>query len=270
MRVRFISLLIIIIGLSSCKLINRDRMLQTDDDYPYSQFTEKIDLEYKISPNDFISFQIFANDGFQLINIGAVGTTGGTSIQSGMNTVAGTSTGMNMGTVGTGNGYMVEYDGFIKLPVIGRTYVKGLTVRQMEMMLEDMFAQYYHKPFVILRVNNRRVFVFAGGGTKIVPLMYDNTTLFEVLANIGGIPENGKADKIKIIRGDLKNPEVYMINLSTLEGIKNYDLVMQGNDIIYIETRKDAVTKTLTLLTPYLSLLTTAILIYGLATQFGK
>jgi polysaccharide export outer membrane protein len=236
-------------------------MLQTDDDYPYSQFTEKIDLEYKISPNDFISFQIFANDGFQLINIGGGGTSGGTGTAGGMATGA---------SGGSGGGYMVEYDGFIKFPVIGRTYVKGLTVRQMEMMLEDMFAQYYHKPFVILRVNNRRVFVFAGGSTRVVPLMYDNTTLFEVLANIGGIPENGKADKIKIIRGDLKNPEVYMINLSTLEGIKNYDLVMQGNDIIYIETRKDAVTKTFTLLAPYLSLISTAILIYGLATQFGK
>lgn len=263
MRLRFISFLIIIVGLSSCKLINRDRMLQTDDEYPYAQFSDKIDREYKIAPNDIITFQLFANDGFQLINIGGTGTSGmsGSSSQQ----ATGATQGSSAGTV-----YTVEYDGFIKLPVVGRTYVKGLTVRQMEMMLEELFAQYYHKPFVMLKVNNRRVMVFAGGNSKVVTLVNDNTTLFEVLATIGGMPENGKADQIKIIRGDLKNPEVYMINLSSLEGIKNYDLVMQGNDIIYIETRKDAVTKTLGLLTPYLSLLTTAILIYGLATQFGK
>jgi len=222
-------------------------MLQTDEDYPYAQFSDKIDREYKISPNDIITFQLFANDGFQLISI--VGGSSG---------------------AGGGGTYTVEYDGFIKLPVVGRTYVKGLTVRQMEMMLEDLFAEYYHKPFVMLKVNNRRVMVFAGGNTKVVTLVNDNTTLFEVLATIGGMPENGKADKIKIIRGELKNPEVYMINLSTLEGIKNYDLVMQGNDIIYIETRKDSVTKTITLLGPYLTLITTAILFYGLAIQFGK
>lgn len=257
MRGRLISFLIIILGLNSCKVINRDRMLQTGDDYPYSQFTEKIDREYKIAPNDIITFQLFANDGFQLINIGG----GGSGMQPQGNQ------GQQSGGGGT---YTVEYDGFIKLPVVGRTYVKGLTVRQMEMMLEELFAEYYHKPFVMLKVNNRRVMVFAGGNSKVVTLLNDNTTLFEVLATIGGMPENGKADQIKIIRGDLKNPEVYLINLSTLEGIKNYDLVMQGNDIIYIETRKDAVTKTLGLLTPYLSLLTTAILIYGLATQFGK
>lgn len=260
MRARFISLFIIIIGLGSCKLINRDRMLQTDDDYPYAQFSDKIDREYKISPNDIITFQLFANDGFQLINIGGTGTSGVSSQQT-----TGATQGSSAGTV-----YTVEYDGFIKLPVVGRTYVKGLTVRQMEMMLEELFAEYYHKPFVMLKVNNRRVMVFAGGNSKVVTLLNDNTTLFEVLATIGGMPENGKADQIKIIRGDLKNPEVYMINLSTLEGIKNYDLVMQGNDIIYIETRKDAATKTIALLGPYLSLISTAILIYGLATQFGK
>jgi polysaccharide biosynthesis/export protein len=261
MRVRLFIFSLIIIGLSSCKLINRDRMLQTGDDYPYAQFSEKIDREYKISPNDIITFQLFANDGFQLINIGGGSSSSG----------AGQSQG-NQGQQANGGGgtYTVEYDGFIKLPVVGRTYVKGLTIRQMEMMLEELFAEYYHKPFVMLKVNNRRVMVFAGGNSKVVTLMNDNTTLFEVLATIGGMPENGKADQIKIIRGDLKNPEVYMINLSTLEGIKNYDLVMQGNDIIYIETRKDAVTKTIALLGPYLSLISTAILIYGLATQFGK
>lgn len=238
-------------------MINRDRMLQTDENYPYAQFSDKIDREYKISPNDIITFQLFANDGFQLINIGGTGSAG----QQGTQGVQ-----SNSG----GGIYTVEYDGFIKLPVVGRTYVKGLTVRQMEMMLEDLFAEYYHKPFVMLKVTNRRVMVFAGGNSKVVTLVNDNTTLFEVLATIGGMPENGKADQIKIIRGDLKNPEVFMINLSTLEGIKNYDLVMQGNDIIYIEIRKDSVTKTIALLGPYLTLISTAVLIYGLATNFGK
>lgn len=263
MRARFISFLIIITGLSSCKLVNRDRMLQTDDEYPYAKFSDVIDREYKIAPNDIITFQLFANDGFQLINIGSTGSAGTASSSSQQGT--GVTQSSSIGTV-----YTVEYDGFIKLPVVGRTYVKGLTVRQMEMMLEELFAEFYHKPFVMLKVNNRRVMVFAGGNTKVVTLINDNTTLFEVLATIGGIPANGKADQIKIIRGDLKNPEVYMINLSTLEGIKNYDLVMQGNDIIYIETRKEAVTKTLALIAPYFSLISTAVLIYGLATRFGN
>lgn len=259
MRVKIVGYLILLLTVSSCRLVNRERMLQTDENYPYAQFSDKVDRDYKIAPNDIVNFQLFANDGFQLINIGGTLNNSNAGLQNGQ-------TGQNT----SGVSYTVEFDGFIKLPVVGRTYVKGLTVRQMEMMLEDLFAEYYHKPFVILKVTNRRVMVFAGGNTKVVTLQNDNTTLFEVLATIGGIPENGKADQIKIIRGDLKTPEVYMINLSTLEGIKNYDLVMQGNDIIYIETRKEVVQKSLTAIAPYLSIVTAALLIYSLATRFGN
>ena len=91
-----------------------------------------------------------------------------------------------------------------------------------------------------------------------------------MLAASGGIPENGKADQIKLIRGDLKNPEVYLIDLSTLKGIKNADLVLQANDIIYIELRKDYVRKVLAETAPILailSLVTTTIALIGVFTK---
>jgi polysaccharide export outer membrane protein len=104
----------------------------------------------------------------------------------------------------------------------------------------------------------------------VVPLENDNTTLFEVLAASGGIPENGKADQIKLIRGDLKNPEEYLIDLSTLKGIKNADLVLQANDVIYIELRKEYVTKVFARITPYLVIMSTLITSFILVNQFTK
>ena len=41
--------------------------------------------------------------------------------------------------------------------------------------------------------------------------------------------------RIKIIRGDLKNPTIYLVDLSTLEGMKDANLFMQAGDIIYFE-----------------------------------
>ena len=224
-------------------------MFQTPQDFPYTQVNDQVDIDYKISSNDIINFQLYSNDGFQLINI-----VGGTEASG-----------------GSGSGtYTVEPDGFIKFPILHRIYVKGLTIRQLEMMLEDIFAEHYHKPFVILKVTNRKVYVFAGSKTQSVTLINDNTTLFEVLAGMGGVPENSFADQIKIIRGNPKNPEVFKIDLSTIEGMKNSGIVIQGNDIIYIETRKDVINKSLLLLTPYFTLISTGILIWGLTSGFGK
>ena len=64
--------------------------------------------------------------------------------------------------------------------------------------------------------------------------MNDNTTLFEALAQAGGL-NGGKAYKIKIIRGDLRNPQIFLVDLSTIKGVVKSDFVLQANDIIYIE-----------------------------------
>lgn len=233
--------LLITILLTSCdKYLNQSLLLRTGNDYPYSEFNELTETEYKLAADDRLEVRLFTNDGSGLINLGTSST----------NVLVG---------VGTNLSVKIESDGFAKLPLFGRVYLSGLTIRQAEMLIEDRFSQFYNNPFVLLEVTNKRVMIFAGSNTSVVTLENDNTTLFEVLAMTGGLPDDGKADKIKLIRGDLKNPEVFLIDLSTLSGMKNANLVMQANDIIYIETRKGYVRKILSELAPYLAIMTTVI-----------
>jgi len=225
--------------------LNRSFMMRTNKAFEYAQFDGSEAVEYRVSPNDLISVRVYANNGFQMVDI-----TGGSGSNGGSLTLP----------------LKVEFDGFVKFPIIGRIYIAGLTARQAEMLLEDRLTEYLNNPFVLLEVSNKRVTIFAGASTSVVALVNDNTTLFEVLAASGGIPENGKADQIKLIRGDLKNPEVYLIDLSTLKGIRNADLVLQANDIIYIEIRKEYITKGLAQVAPFLaliSLVTTTVALIG-------
>jgi polysaccharide biosynthesis/export protein len=83
------------------------------------------------------------------------------------------------------------------------------------------------------------------------------------LALAGGITD-GKAHRIKLIRGDPKNPEVYLIDLSTISGMKQSNLVLQANDIIYVEPRPKVAQRILENLTPYLALISATLLIYSL------
>ncbi|MBP9151898.1 MAG: polysaccharide biosynthesis/export family protein [Flavobacteriales bacterium] len=222
-------------------------MLRTGKDYPYSTFPEVQDKEYRLAADDRIAVRMFTNDGSGLINVAA-----------GSNVMVGGGTTLDI---------KIESDGFSKLPLFGRVYLEGLTIRQAEMLIEDKFSEFYNNPFVLLEVSNKRVMIFAGSNTSVVTLENDNTTLFEVLAMTGGVPEDGKADRIKLIRGELKNPEVYLIDLSTLYGMKNANLVLQANDIIYIETRKGHVRKVLLEIAPYLAILTTITSTIAIVTQ---
>lgn len=230
---------------TGCRSLNPSVMMTTGKNFKYSAFPPSQPMEYKISPNDALSFNIFSNDGFKLIDVTTMAEAGGSNVR-----VFSTSGGLK---------YQVEFDGSVKLPLLGRIILKGMTVREAETFLEEKYSTFYNKPYVLLEVTNRRVIIFPGseGAAKVVALENENTTLMEALAAAGGISQSGKAYNVKLIRGDLKNPEIYLVDLSTMDGVKQADLVLQANDIIYIEPQlrigRDVIAETL----PYLSFITT-------------
>lgn len=225
-------------------------MLRTPKDFKFDTFADSLQTyEYRIAPNDEILFKIYTHNGEKMVEIMSTSTNGS-----------------QMSNSNSGLSYLVEHDGMVKLPIIERVKVSGMTIREAEAFLEAQYTNYLNKPFVQLKVTNNRVIVFPGGDggmAKVVTLQNTNTTVFEALAMAGGITD-GKAYNIKLIRGNLKNPQVYKIDLSTLNGVKQANLVLQANDIIYVEPRARVTQRILTEITPYVSLLTTALLIYGI------
>lgn len=227
---------------------NPSIMLKTGSNYQYSEYRDTAKVkEYKISPNDIIEFKIYTNDGFKKIdpNLQA-GTVGAVASVS-----------------QTDNQYIVENDGTVKLPVLGRIVITGFTVRQAEIMLEDKYSAFYIKPFIVIRVLNKRVIVFPGspGIARVIPLDKNNTTLIEALALAGGITQDGKARKVKLIRGDFKKPEVYLIDLSVIEGIKYADMILQSGDIIYVEPRKGFSRQFAQEVSPYITIISSLIIV---------
>lgn len=216
-------------------------MFQVPEDYNYSQFKES-QKEYIIQAFDKINMQVFTNDGIDMLS-----------------QQRGTIMGSNNGLIE----YLVEHDGMANFPVIGRVLIEGLTIKEAEEKLENMFAEYYQKPFVKIAVTNRRVIVFSGGSEtgRVIYLTEENYTLIEALAQSGGISDVGKAYNIKLIRGDLSDPEIYMFSLANINDFKNVNFLLEANDIIYVETKPRYASRIMTEISPYLSMLTTIILI---------
>ena len=81
----------------------------------------------------------------------------------------------------------------------------------------------------------------------------------EAIALAGGISENGKAHKIKLIRKtqDPSNPLVYQFDLSKISGLMYANMIVQTEDIIYVQPRRQVANKVLKEILPYVTLLTT-------------
>jgi polysaccharide biosynthesis/export protein len=169
----------------------------------------------------------------------------------------------------TGIELTVDKEGFMRLPTVGNIQVKDLTIREVQTKLEKAYSEFYIKPFVLLRVVNRRALVFPGNGGAgtVVNLKNESTSLLEVLALAGGISTNGKAHRVKLVRGNISNPEIQLIDLSTIEGMKKANITIQANDIVYIDPVRNISQGVLSQIAPLLALLTTALFLAQLANK---
>lgn len=255
MKVRIGSFIVLFAVLfSSCKVFNPTRMLRTKVNYQYDDHKQIKEELYRIEVDDKISFSISTNEGEILVN---PMTSTGSGNQDNYQRQR---LNQQQYQQGGSSGYLIEYDGTVKLPIIGRCSMQGMTLREAEVFLEKKYSDYFNQPFVRLTVDNRRVFVFQGSTASVAQLINQNTTLFELLAQIGGVGD-AKAHKIKLIRTKDEKTYVYAIDLSKVDNIDQGKIVLQSNDVVYI-TPRDRVAKEITeAVAPYLSLMATVLAI---------
>ena len=247
MRQLFI-LIISLSLLSSCKVFKSNLMLKTPDNFVYDKLSDSVsNSDYRVCANDLIQFKRVSNNGFKLIDL-----TSSTS-----NNIIGSID------------LTVESNGEIKMPSIGRVNVSGLTIRELESFLEEKYSKLYQDPYVTAKVTNKRVIIFPGNGgqAKVNTLSNNNTSIMEAIATAGGILEDGKAYKIKLIRNNPdrnKKPFVYLMDLSTINGLTLANSKVQANDIIYVEPRFRIINVISKEITPLVTLITTGLIFFQL------
>ncbi len=240
----------LLFSFSSCKIFYPNIMFQQKD-YQFFELAKKQIDEYVIQTGDQFSLRVYSRDGFRLIDI--------------MSSISQ----QNVAGGGGGGSFLVDKEGFAKLPIVGEFYVKGYTESELERVLEEKYSNLFVDPYVIATVGNRRAFVFRGSNASVITLNEAPTNLFEVIARSGGISGDLKSYKIKVIRGDLKNPQISVVDVSSIEGMRNADLIIQSNDIIYIEPRRRPASDVLRELSPIFAWASTILTTIALIKSFS-
>lgn len=251
-KLRIGLVVVFLLTIHSCKLFYPSTMLQQKD-YQYFDLAAKEINQYIISPGDEISLRVYSRDGFRLVDV-----LGGSSTDNNNNN---SSSNNNSRQVS----YWVNAEGFVRFPVIGEMYVKGYTQPELQKKLEEQFSTLFVNPYVVLLVENRRCFVFRQNiGGQVVSLNNYPTSILEIIAKSGGLGGDLKSYNIRLISGDKNNPIVREIDLSTVEGLKNSNVIVNSNDIIVISARRRYFSKVLTEIAPFISavsLLTSVIIL---------
>jgi polysaccharide export outer membrane protein len=199
---------------------------------------QKAESNYIVQKNDRLKLEVYTNRGEKILDPSL------NSLQS--------NTGAQTNEV---NLYLVDQAGNVKFPLLDELKIEGLTLRQAEQSLQQQYSKYYQEPFVILNYANKRVVVLGASGGQVIPLVNENVRLTEVLALAHGVSIDGKAHNIRILR----DQEVFVADLSTIDGYVKNNIIIQPNDIVYIEPVRKPVTEAIRDYGPVLSVITSLV-----------
>ncbi len=148
------------------------------------------------------------------------------------------------GSLSTGGGslqsYLVENDGTINFPVLGRIKVEGLTKNQCEQLLEQKISPYLAKtehPVVKVFLASYRVTLMGDvSSPRVVNVGTEKMSILEALASAGDLTIYGQRQNVLLIRED-KNGEkhAHRIDLTDANFINSPYYYLQQNDIIYVQ-----------------------------------
>jgi len=214
--------------MSSCVTNKKYVYLQKDDvnvkDLPKDSIIRSYDLqdyEYKIQPEDNISvqFESLTPQEYDIFN---------------RNVMA-----QQMQNLTQGNaimiGELVDPNGEIIYPVVGKVKVAGLTVYEAQAKLQQVADQYLESPVVKVRLINFR-FTILGEARRegTVILTTNRINYMEAIGLAGGLTDLADKRNIKLIRQIEGKAQVRYLNLLDENFINSPEYFVYQNDILIV------------------------------------
>ena len=193
-----------------------------------------------VQPDDILAVQVSSisdftsKDPVKIFNEGGIYYVLTPTISTGGSNSGGGAGGFNL------KGYLVDADGYMDYPVIGKLKVAGLTLREVKNLLAQRLASEYIKdPVVEVRILNYKITVLGEvrwPGVVIAPNHRMN--VLEAVSAAGDITLAGRKDNVMIIREVNGKREFARVDLGSRNAFTNPYFVLKQNDIVYVEASR--------------------------------
>lgn len=225
-------MLLCVLGLTSCVTNKKYVYLQKDDvnvkDLPKDSIVRTYDLqqyEYRIQPEDNISvrFESLTPEEYDFFNRG---------LDQQMNQ-----------NLNQGNailiGELVDPNGEIIYPVIGKVKVAGLTVYEIQEKLQELANVYLESPVVKVRLINFRFTILGEARREGTVILANNRVNYiEAIGLAGGLTDMADKRNIKLIRQIDGKAQVSYLNLLDENFINSPEYFVYQNDVLIVPALK--------------------------------
>ncbi|THU34082.1 hypothetical protein FAM09_23970 [Niastella caeni] len=149
---------------------------------------------------------------------------------------------------GTGGGtpdYLVDAEGEVEIPVVGRVRLAGLTTQQAKQKLMGLVSPFLKDPLVEVGFTSFKVTVLGevkNPGSFVISAQH--ATLLEALAAAGDLPHTAKRYDVRLYRDYNGKRTIRKFDLRKSSVLEDPDIFqMRPNDVIYVQARSGSVFK---------------------------
>ncbi len=132
--------------------------------------------------------------------------------------------------------YLIDRDGFVKLPYIDKIKLSGMTIDEASGIIESELSQYLYQPVVSMKLVNARITVL---GEVRSPGVYrinnKSINIYQALGYAGDITVYGNRKNVLIVREQNQIVTKKYVDLTNDQILGSPWYTLQPDDIIYIE-----------------------------------
>jgi polysaccharide export outer membrane protein len=135
--------------------------------------------------------------------------------------------------------YLVDNNGEVEFPLIGKLKAAGLTKEQFRDVLRERATKFLKDPLISVRFVNFRFSVLGevrSPGT--FTIANEKITILEAMGLAGDLTNYAKRANVRVIRDSLGKREIGIVNFNDKAIFTSPYYYLQRNDVIYIEPEK--------------------------------
>lgn len=138
--------------------------------------------------------------------------------------------------------YLVDSEGYIDFPVLGRLLIGGKTKEQVSDEMHALIAKDIKDAVINIRLMNYKVTVMGEVNRPGVhKINSERITLPEALSLSGDLTKYGKRDNILITRETTEGITTQRVDLTSTDFMQSDYFYLKQNDIVYVEPNKTSV-----------------------------
>ncbi|MDR1847785.1 MAG: polysaccharide biosynthesis/export family protein [Bacteroidales bacterium] len=135
--------------------------------------------------------------------------------------------------------FTIDSKGYISFPIIGEIYLKGLTLEEARVLIEEKVQEYAYDAIVTCKLVNFRVEILGEiNRPNVYTFSKDKVSIFDVISTAGDLTYHANRKAIKIIRKENNRDIIYTLDLRRADILQDPNFFLKSGDIVFVEPNK--------------------------------